>query len=541
MSEFDRHNHGESETALDAGDRAAFAAAYDRYGDRIYSFCLNMLRNPEEAAEATYDVFVSAAREPDRLADPDGLQPWLFELARRETRAEGRGRAPKTGELDEAEDLNDLRLLVWQAVDGLGERDVELMLLHLVEGLNGEGLASATGVDIAHLDGLVSRMSKRVEKAVAPLLIARLRSDECDELGYLLGDWQGRFDSGVRARVTRHVAGCEVCQAGRATLMEPASALAGIMVGPAPSALRQRVLDVVSEPAGPPPTMAPTRARRVRELSDMTMLGIFAAVTLILGLIGLAVSAQFEPLEPPDPTTPPLAEDGTTTSSPGPTTTTIAIGTTTPDSNTTQAPGPGEIEVSSESIDFGDDATTAEIDFTNTGGQAISFTVEPSVEAIVLSAGGEEIGPGQSVTYDVLLDRETVAEGELDESIAVTWEGGSFEIAVTGVHLDNPILHNPQANPAQVQVGGGSDCAGTSTTISVRVRDRSPLETVVAQWSPDGGSNRETAMAEVGGDIFEAEIGPFTRVHSAQVRMVAIDELGNAGGTTIEVPVVACP
>lgn len=538
MSEFERNNHGESVTQFDAGDRAALAAVYDGYADRIYSFCLNMLRNPEEAAEATHDVFVSAARETHRLTDPDGLRPWVFELARRETRAEGRGRTPKTAELDETNGLNDIRLLVWQAVDGLGERDMELMLLHLVEGLDGDGLAKAAGVDIAHLDDLVSRMRKRVEKAVGPLLIARLGSDECDELGSVLGDWGGRFDPEVRARVARHAAGCEVCQERRTMLMEPVSVLGEIMVGPAPEGLRQRVLDDVSEPAGPPPAPAPVR--RVRELSDLTMLGVFVAVTLVLGLIGLAVSAQFEPLEPPDPTTPPLAEGSTTTSSPG-TTTTIAIGTTAPDSNTTQPSSPGAIEVSNESIDFGDDATTAEIVLANTGGQAIAFTLEPSVDAIVLSAGGEEIGPGQSVTYDVLLDRETVAEGELDESIAVTWEGGSVEIAVTGVHMDNPILHNPLANPAQVQVGGGSDCAGTSTTISVRIRDRSPLETVVAQWSPDGGSNRETAMAGVGGDIFEAEIGPFTTVHSAQVRMVAIDELGNAGGTTIEVPVVACP
>jgi len=92
-----------------------------------------------------------------------------------------------------------------------------------------------------------------------------------------------------------------------------------------------------------------------------------------------------------------------------------------------------------------------------------------------------------------------------------------------------------------VEVSGSPDCLDTSTTISVRVRDRSPLETVVVRWSPDGGSNQETAMNDVGGDVFEAEIGPFTTVHSASVRMVAIDELGNAGGATIEVPVVACP
>ena len=540
MSEFERHDNGESVAGTDARDRAEFAAVYDRYADRVFSFCLNMLRNPEEAAEATHDVFIGAAGEIGRFTDPDDLRPWLFELARGETRAGGRGRAPEISQPGEVEELDELRLLVWQVVDGLGERDLELMLLHLVEGLDGEDLARAAGVDIAHLDDVVSRMRNRVEKAVGPLLIARLESDECDELAAVLGDWDGQYDAGVRARVTRHVAGCEVCQHRRTMLMGPGSVLAGIMVGPAPPTLRPGILADFARLAGPPPTTGPTPVRQVRELSEMAMLGIFAVVTLVLGLVGLAVSAQFEPLEAPDPTTLPVAEGSTTTTRPAPATTTIAIGTTAPDSNTTQPSSPGAIEVSSDSIDFGDDATTAQIEFTNTGGRAIAFTVEPSVEAIVLSAGGEEVGPGQSVTYDVLLDRETVAEGELDESIAVSWEGGSVEVAVTGVQMDNPILHNPQASPPQVQVGGGSDCSGTSTTISVRIRDRSPLETTVVRWSPDGGSSRETAMSEVGGDIFEAEIGPFTTVHTAQVRMVAIDELGNAGGTTIEVPVVAC-
>lgn len=326
-------------------------------------------------------------------------------------------------------------------------------------------------------------------------------------------------------------------------LMGPENALPEIMVVAAPQGLRQGVLDDVFEPRATPPPVASRPAKKALELSDMAMLGIFAAVTLVLGLIGFAVSAQFEPLEPPDPTAPPLAEGSTTTTSPpGNTTTTIAIGTTAPDSGTTQPAGPGAIAVSTESIDFGDEATTAQIDFTNTGGQVTVFTLEPSVESIVLSAGGEELGPGQSTTYDVLLDRETVAEGELDESITVTWEGGSLAIAVIGVHMDNPILHNPQASPAQVEVGGGgSDCVNTVTTISVRIRDRSPLETVVARWSPDGGSNTETPMTGVGADIFEAEIGPFTAVRSAEVRVVAIDELGNAGGTTIDVPVVDCP
>lgn len=554
MSDFERHNDGELVTAFRAGDQAAFAAIYDRYAHRIYSYCLTMLRNPDDAADAAHDAFVKAATRLDQLNDPHKLRPWLFAIARNEARAEGRLRARVTPEEDLSESLIDdpdmamgakqaeLRTLVWQAVDGLGERDQELMALHLTEGLEGEDLAEAMGVDMSHLHVLVSRMKSRVEKALGALLIARLGSDECDELETVLGDWDGRYDPNVRARVTRHVGGCEVCQERRAVLMAPANVLPGVMVLAAPPSLRERVMgDVARLAESPPSPVTSVPVEKSPALSDMAMLGIFAVVTLVLGLVGFAVSAQFEPIELPEGTVPPVAEGSTTTTSAPATSTTIAIGTTSPDSDTTQPAAPGAIDVSTDAIDFGDGATTAELEITNSGGQAISFVVESSAETVVLSAGGEELGAGQTVTYDVVLDRDAVTEGEIDETVTVTWDGGSAAIAVTGVHTDNPILHNPQASPTQVEVSGSPDCLDTLTTVSVRVRDRSPLETVVVRWSPDGGSNRETSMSDIGSDIFEAEIGPFTTVHAASLRIVATDELGNAGGATIEVPVVACP
>lgn len=554
MSDFERHNDGELVTAFRAGDQAAFAAIYDRYAHRIYSYCLTMLRNPDDAADAAHDAFVKAATRLDQLNDPHKLRPWLFAIARNEARAEGRQRARVTPEEDLSESLIDdpdmamgakqaeLRTLVWQAVDGLGERDQELMALHLTEGLEGEDLAEAMGVDMSHLHVLVSRMKSRVEKALGALLIARLGSDECDELETVLGDWDGRYDPNVRARVTRHVGGCEVCQERRAVLMAPANVLPGVMVLAAPPSLRERVMgDVARLAESPPSPVTSVPVEKSPGLSDMAMLGIFAVVTLVLGLVGFAVSAQFEPIELPEGTVPPVAEGSTTTTSAPATSTTIAIGTTSPDSDTTQPAAPGAIDVSTDTIDFGDGATTAELEITNSGGQAISFAVESSAETVVLSAGGEELGAGQTVTYDVVLDRDAVTEGEIDETVTVTWDGGSAAITVTGVHTDNPILHNPQASPTQVEVSGSPDCLDTLTTVSVRVRDRSPLETVVVRWSPDGGSNRETSMSDIGSDIFEAEIGPFTTVHAASLRIVATDELGNAGGATIEVPVVACP
>jgi hypothetical protein len=48
-------------------------------------------------------------------------------------------------------------------------------------------------------------------------------------------------------------------------------------------------------------------------------------------------------------------------------------------------------------------------------------------------------------------------------------------------------------------------------------------------------------MAPAGEDMFEAVIGPFTVVTTTDVRIVAFDERGNAGGATTQVAVVECP
>src|SRR4030095_2290510 len=68
--------------AATAGDRGAFAAIYDRYADRLHDFCWSLLRNADEAADATQDTFVLAAERLGQLRDPARLRPWLYAIAR---------------------------------------------------------------------------------------------------------------------------------------------------------------------------------------------------------------------------------------------------------------------------------------------------------------------------------------------------------------------------------------------------------------------------------------------------------------------------
>jgi hypothetical protein len=177
----------------------------------------------------------------------------------------------------------------------------------------------------------------------------------------------------------------------------------------------------------------------------------------------------------------------------------------------------------------------------NTGDQSGSWTAASSNPAIVLSAGEGELAGGESVVVEMSMDRGAMKDGDIAENITVTWSGGEAVIPVTATHEANPIIHNPQASPASVQVSGAAQCANTQSNISARIRDASPLESVVVRWSPDGSTEQESQMTTSGDDIYRGVVGPFTTVQTASLKIVAFDERGNAGGANLTLTVVACP
>lgn len=340
----------------------------------------------------------------------------------------------------------------------------------------------------------------------------------------------------------------------------------------APAAIRARVLDDLvtpepepdpepaaepepeteaAEPVPPPAPIAPDPSAETfpastpvdRDSNDLVMLGVFVILAILLGLIGFAVVDRFEPLGVPQSSvpnsSPPEGAAATTTTTTRAQTTTTRGSDTSSTTTQTVAASPAAFEVSAGTVDFGSDAITGQFDITNTGGQPGQVTLESSSTALVLGAGQVEVAAGETTSFDVNLDRGQVTEGDFSETITLTWEGGQLDVAAVGTHEDNPIIHNPVASPSSVAVSGAS-CSNTQTTVSARIRDTSSFEAVV-RWSADGGGTTETAMADVGGEIYEAVIGPFTVEQTAEARVVAIDELGNAGGASVSIDVTACP
>ncbi|WP_255605673.1 RNA polymerase sigma factor [Mycolicibacterium xanthum] len=255
--------------AAAAGDRSAFAAIYDRYADRLFDFCVGMLRDRDGAADCVQDAFCIAVTRLSQLREPDKLRPWLYAIARNEALRRLRERRRETPSAEMPETLSEdpgpdalaarseLTDLIAEASGGLSDRDRSVLELTYRHGLDGPELADALGVTPANANKMLSRLRKTFELSLGALLVSRRvfnKPDECPALAGILDDWDGRFSVLMRKRVARHIESCPTCDEHRQRLVSPAGLLAGAPVFiPAPSWLRERTLsDVRLEAVAPP-------------------------------------------------------------------------------------------------------------------------------------------------------------------------------------------------------------------------------------------------------------------------------------------------
>jgi RNA polymerase sigma factor (sigma-70 family) len=337
--------HDSEVIASFVGDRSGgLTEAYDRYADPLYKYCLALLGEPAEAADAVQDTFViAAARAAARLVDlrePHRLRAWLYAVARNECqRITGPGRpvfasaqAPDVTADDAAvgEDAERARLLD-AATRGLTPGEREVIELELRHGLAVAEVAAVVGVSRSQASALVSRARKHLEACLAAVVVARAgQRNYCDWLSRMLADWDGQLTVPLRKQLHRHIGRCAACSTRRDLELHPvqllgqsrdedlaAAAAVGlrVAVGP-PGVLRDHTLalaagqdpDAIAHRAGilgragefdsrgfpkpvPGPTKAPARgdegdpARRSRRVAVAA--GLVAAA--VIGVVAFAL------------------------------------------------------------------------------------------------------------------------------------------------------------------------------------------------------------------------------------------------------------
>lgn len=434
----------------------SFAGLYDRYADRIHTYCSSRLRDDAAAADALQETWVRAHRCLGRLADPATFRSWLFAIARTTVidiaRARGRHNArrdwgPIAGHAAEAP------ALLWDAATGLQPGDQDLLELHLREGLEDADLALALDVEAMHVAVMVERMKTRLSTAVGSLLVARGGREECAGLDHLLADWDGRFSLAIRSTIARHVDDCGICHETRRAVVAWESIAAAMPASPAPGAVRPAVMAIVAagesvgndadEPeAAPPPTLptpaapAPVDAPPADADADNGRSGsgnprlVGTALSFVLAAFLMTGTALAWPVISssgrPDVVT---EVAGVTVID----TTTSAPSTTAPPAMTTAPPAPPPFAGTTGPIVFPDRATAVDHTLTNTGEHPLSWaatTTAPFAFQILGSPSPRVSGTlvsGTSITLTIVLDA-AAADGDHGGAIDIETNAGDVEI-----------------------------------------------------------------------------------------------------------------
>ena len=517
-----------------AGDREAFAAVYDRYGDRLFDFAHSMLRQREDAEDAVADSFVLVAERLGQLRDPDRLRPWLYAIVRSEClrRLKARKRVAYGGEeqlvemadtsmTPEAEaEQSMLRDLVWDASAGLADRDRAMLDLHLRQGLEGAELGEAMGVTASNAYVMLNRLKAQVERSLGALLIARLGRDDCDDLDGILVDWDGRFSPLVRKRVARHVDDCDVCSDRRRRIVSPLTLLAGVPLVAAPLSLRDRVVDTQLV-AYSGPTAGPTPSFLGRRRNQAAAAAAAAAVVI-------AGTLLLWPGEADDSGSAPTASSEEVTPTPEPTP------TETPSPSTSGVPASGTLTVSTTLIDLGSDGSSAPVRLTNTGDASLTYRVGTSVPWLSVSTAGSSIPGGGSATVVIAAQRSNISEGRASGTISIVWDGGTVPVTVRLTQGSAPTVGRPTL--------GASSCgsAGRTVKVGVAASDASGLDSVVLKWTgPSGGGS---ATMSGSGSSWSGVMGPFKVGGNVTMSVTATDTRGNSTtGPSTSANVDPCP
>ncbi|HJW65052.1 MAG TPA: sigma-70 family RNA polymerase sigma factor [Actinomycetes bacterium] len=573
----DARDDAELVRAATAGDRGAFAAIYDRYADRLHDFCWSVLRDRDEAADATQDAFLVAAERLGQLRDPERLRPWLYAVARSQALRRVRARSrvapeeemtelpdPATGP-EQAAERSDLRELVWNAAAGLSERDRALLDLHLRHGLEGAELGQAMGVEPGHAYVLLSRLRDQVERSLGALLVARLGRDDCPDLAAILSGWDGRFTPLIRKRVARHVDACDVCGERRRTAASPLALLAAVPPMPAPAFLRDRVLErvelvsgsasgggaggpgqgggppvaaSVGAPQPEPPAAGPPEGERSRLggsggsgiHSPRRRGAVVALVAALLLAVGVGVGLGWERAPASSPTNGqggPIVAGAATSVAPTSPPTTAAPSSTTSSSTsvttTTAAPSPPSLAVTPARVALGAAGATASLTVRNGGDEPLSWTADPSTAWLRVSPSTGRLDGGDQATVTLSATRDGLPEGDADGRVELTWGGPARSVAVALRVERRPEIGGLSTQFREIFIGR---CTPTTTRVDATVTDESAISSVTMRWA--GGSVPMTLR----GGRWSASLGPATSPGSVPWQVIATDARGNTASAS---------
>ena len=182
---------------LRAGDEGAFVLLVDRYQQPMLRFAHSLVSNRAVAEEAVQDTWMGVVRGLERFEGRSALKTWLFRILANRARSAGAsehrhvpvepGSAVDSGFFDAAGawrtplepwgDEADARLdaaklapFLRSALDGLPERQRQVVLLRDVEGLSSDDVCDVLDISVGNQRLLLHRGRNRLREALMPAM-----------------------------------------------------------------------------------------------------------------------------------------------------------------------------------------------------------------------------------------------------------------------------------------------------------------------------------------------------------------------------------
>jgi RNA polymerase sigma factor (sigma-70 family) len=156
-----------------AGDSRAYAELVRHYQRMVYTVCYRVLRNTEDAEEATQDSFVKAYQHLAGFGGNAKFSTWLYSIAYRTAISQGRKRRNEETSVDElphqpasAPDTtghrNELRQLLDSALARLDPEDASILSFYHLEELSVEEIVTITGLGASNVKVRLHRARKKL-------------------------------------------------------------------------------------------------------------------------------------------------------------------------------------------------------------------------------------------------------------------------------------------------------------------------------------------------------------------------------------------
>ena len=160
-----------------AGNGQAYAEVVEHYQHMVYTVCHRVLRNNEDAEEATQDAFVKAYQHLAGFSGSAKFSTWLYSIAYRTAISQLRKRRNDTASVDElthhpraerddGTERVELRHYLERALATLPEEDAALLSFFHLEEMSVEEIVTVTGLGASNVKVKLHRGRRKLLEAL---------------------------------------------------------------------------------------------------------------------------------------------------------------------------------------------------------------------------------------------------------------------------------------------------------------------------------------------------------------------------------------